>query len=190
MATNNVTMCVSCKRMIPAGRNICPVCGATATYSAQQAYPQQAAVPAQAQYQQAYARPAAPAHQASYAQARPAVPAQAQQAAVPAQGQYQQAYARPAAPAQQAAYPQQAGFQQQYPYQQAGYPQQYQYPRAYVYPQPKKSHGGTIAAIIILAILFIGGFMIYKYFDERSPKSQYKRYKNKAENYVEDLFDW
>lgn len=168
MATNNVTMCVSCKRMIPAGRNICPVCGATATYSAQQAYPQQAAVPAQAQYQQAYARPAAPAQQASYAQARPAVPAQAQQAA----------------------YPQQAGFQQQYPYQQAGYPQQYQYPRAYVYPQPKKSHGGTIAAIIILAILFIGGFMIYKYFDERSPKSQYKRYKNKAENYVEDLFDW
>ena len=177
MATNNVTMCVSCKRMIPAGRNICPVCGATATYSAQQAYPQQAysqqnfvrpavpaqaqqaAVPAQAQYQyqQAYARPAAPAQQASYAQARPAVPAQAQQAA----------------------YPQQAGFQQQYPYQQAGYPQQYQYPRAYVYPQPKKSHGGTIAAIIILAILFIGGFMIYKYFDERSPKSQYKRYKNK-----------
>ncbi len=152
MATNNVTMCVSCKRMIPAGRNICPVCGATATYSAQQAYPQQAAIPAQAQYQQAYARPAAP--------------------------------------AQQAAYPQQAGFQQQYPYQQAGYPQQYQYPRAYVYPQPKKSHGGTIAAIIILAILFIGGFMIYKYFDERSPKSQYKRYKNKAENYVEDLFDW
>ena len=168
MATNNVTMCVSCKRMIPAGRNICPVCGATATYSAQQAYPQQAAVPAQAQYQQAYARPAAQAQQASYAQARPAVPA----------------------PAQQAAYPQQAGFQQQYPYQQAGYPQQYQYPRAYVYPQPKKSHGGTIAAIIILAILFIGGFMIYKYFDERSPKSQYKRYKNKAENYVEDLFDW
>lgn len=163
MATNNVTMCVSCKRMIPAGRNICPVCGATATYSAQQAYPQQAAVPAQAQYQQA---------------------------AVPAQAQYQQAYARPAAPAQQAAYPQQAGFQQQYPYQQAGYPQQYQYPRAYVYPQPKKSHGGTIAAIIILAIFIIGGFMIYKYFDERSPKSQYKRYKNKAENYVEDLFDW
>ena len=119
-----------------------------------------------------------------------AQPQQAPAQQTAAQAQYQQAYARPAAPAQQASYPQQNGFQQQYPYQQAGYPQQYQYPRAYVYPQPKKSHGGTIAAIIILAILFIGGFMIYKYFDERSPKSQYKKYKNKAENYVEDLFDW
>ena len=184
MATNSVRFCVSCRRPIPAARNVCPLCGAAqTTNSAQPAYPQQAAQVQQPQMQQAYSTQAYSQQAAAQMQARQAYPQQAV-----AQPQVRQAY--PQQVGAQVQYPQ-AGYPQQAPYAgQAPYPQQYPYPQAYVYPQPKKSHGGAIAALIIIGILVIGGVMLFNYLNSKSPSNQYKKYKNKAENYFEDMMDW